>query len=150
MTPRRKTSRKRSVASSTAKRLETAVFYLDESIYSRILAEALESAGVLVRRPGVDVPFGTPDEIWLDTAGRQSWIVLMRDQRVRHRTLELHALKSAKVGAFVMTAGQATARDTAVVIIGHLQKLVNIWLSERKPFLYTLGTRGKLSRLKLR
>jgi len=45
----------------------------------------LEAAGILVRRPGKDVPFGTPDELWLATAGAEKWIVLMRDQRVRYR-----------------------------------------------------------------
>jgi hypothetical protein len=62
MTPRRRTSRKHSAASSSAKRLERAVFYLDESIYSRILAEELERAGMSVRRPRIDVSIGTPDE----------------------------------------------------------------------------------------
>jgi len=76
-----------------------------------VLSEALESAGVSIRRPGVDVPFGSPDEVWLATAGAQGWIVLMRDQRVRHRTLEIQALRAAKVAAFVLTAGQATAQD---------------------------------------
>jgi len=150
MTPRRKISRKRSAASSNAKRLESAVFYLDESIYSRTLGEALEQAGVVVRRPGVDVPFGAPDEVWLQTAGAQGWIVLMRDQRVRHRVLEIQALRSARVGAFVLTAGQATARDTAVAVVGKLQKIVNISRSERRPFLYTLGITGALSRIKIR
>jgi PIN like domain len=84
MTPHRRTSRKRSVASSTAKRLEAAVFYLDESNYSRVLADYLETAGILIRRPGKDVPFGTPDELWLATARAKKWIVLMRDQRVRY------------------------------------------------------------------
>ena len=74
----------------------------------------------------------------------------MRDQRVRHRALELRDLRMAKVGAFVLTAGQATALDTTVVIMDKLKKLVNISRSERKPFLYTLGAAGALSRLKLR
>jgi hypothetical protein len=150
MTPRRRTLRKRSAASSSAKLLEAAVFYLDESIYSRILSEELLRAGISVRRPGVDVPFGAPDAVWLQTAGAQAWIVLMRDQRVRHRALEIQALRSARVGAFVLTAGQATARDAAVAVIGKLQKIVNISRSERKPFLYTLGITGALSRVKIR
>ncbi len=69
MTPSRKASRKRSAASSTAKRLESGTFYLDESIYSRILSEALESAGMSVHRPGVDFPFGARDAVWLAEAG---------------------------------------------------------------------------------
>jgi PIN like domain len=150
MTRRRKTSRKRSAASSIAKRLESAVFYLDESIYSRILSEELERVGMTVRRPRVDVPAGTPDATWLAIAGTQGWIVLMRDQRVRHRALEIQSLKEAKVGAFVLTAGQATAQATADVIVSRLKKIVNISRSERKPFLYTLGIGGALTRVKVR
>jgi hypothetical protein len=104
-TPRRNTSRKRSAASSNAKPLEAVAFYLDESIYSRALCEALEEAGAVVRRPGVDIPFGTPDATWLSTAGAQVWIVLMQDQRVRQRALEVNALRAARVGTFVLTAG---------------------------------------------
>jgi hypothetical protein len=103
-----------------------------------------------VRRPGIDIPFGTPDATWLATAGVKGWIVLMRDQRIRHRTLEIHALRDAKVGAFVLTAGQATAHETAVVVLARLAKILNIFQSERKPFLYTLGMTGALSRLKIR
>jgi hypothetical protein len=103
-----------------------------------------------VRRPGTDVPFGTPDESWLATAGERGWVVLMRDQRVRHRALEIQALSSARVGAFVLTAGQATARDTATIILGKLQKMVNISRSEPRPFLYALGMSGSLSRVRIR
>ena len=150
MTRRRNPSRKRSAASSNAKPLEAAAFYLDESIYSKVLSDALYAARVVVRRPGVDVPFGTPDETWLGIAGSQGWIVLMRDQRVRQRVLELNALRAARVGAFVLTAGQATAKSTAVVILSKLPKMLNIFRSERKPFLYTLSLGGTLSRVKIR
>src|SRR6202035_4825040 len=131
MRPRRKTSRKRSAASSSAKRLDPAIFYLDESIYSRTLSEELARAGMFVRRPGIDIPFGTPDATWLATAGVKGWIVLMRDQRIRHRALEIHALRDAKVGAFVLTAGQDTAEATAVVVLARLAKILNIFRSER-------------------
>ena len=134
----------------SAKRLEWAAFYLDESIYSRVLYEELERAGVRVRRPGVDIAFGTPDATWLATAGDRGWIVLMRDQRVRHRALEMEALTAARVGAFVLTAGQATARETASVISAKLPKLLNIARSDRKPFLYTIGISGSLARVKMR
>ena len=126
------------------------VFYLDESIYSRLLADALESAGAVVRRPGVDIPFGTPDQSWLRTAGVNGWIVLMRDQRVRHRPLEIQALRDAGVAAFVFTAGQATAQRTAEVVTAKLRAMVNLSVSEPRPFLYTLSASGALARLKLR
>jgi len=114
------------------------------------LSDGLIAAGVTVKRPGIDIPFGTQDQEWLAIAGAQGWIVLMRDQRVKHRALEIQSLRDARVGAFVLTAGQATAQTTAAVILSKLQKIVNISRSERKPFLYTLGTSGALSRVKIR
>jgi hypothetical protein len=57
---------------------------------------------------------------------------------------------NANVGAFVLTAGQATARDTATAVVGKMEKIINISKSERKPFLYTLGISGALSRVKIR
>ncbi|MGO8976375.1 MAG: hypothetical protein ACLP0B_13775 [Steroidobacteraceae bacterium] len=76
--------------------------------------------------------------------------MFMRDQRVKYRALEISALHSAGVGAFVLTAGQATAQATATVILAKLPKILNIVRSERKPFLYTLGITGALSRVKIR
>ena len=103
-----------------------------------------------MRRPRVDVAVGTPDAEWLAMAGAQRWIVLMRDQRVRRRPLEMKALQNAGVGAFVLNAGQATAQATADVILAKLPKILNIVRSERKPFLYTLTLAGTLSRVKIR
>jgi hypothetical protein len=74
----------------------------------------------------------------------------MRDQRVRHRQLEIEALRDAGVAAFVFTAGQATAQRTADVVTGKLRTMVNLSVSEPRPFLYTLSVRGTLGRLKLR
>lgn len=103
-----------------------------------------------IRHPGVDVPFGTADTEWLRLAGAKGWIVLMRDQRVRHRPLELESLRAARVAAFVLTAGQASAQQSADVISSKLQKIVNISTSEPRPFVYTLSAGGALTRLKLR
>jgi hypothetical protein len=74
----------------------------------------------------------------------------MRDQRVRYRALEIQSLRDAKVGAFVLTAGQATAQATAAIILTKLPKILHIARSEHKPFLYTLGITGALSKVKIR
>lgn len=85
----------------------------------------------------------------MNLAGRNGWIVLMRDQRIRHRPLEIDALRGARVGAFVLAAGQATAQATADVVTSRLIKLVNIATSEPKPFLYVLGLGGSLTKLRI-
>src|SRR5688500_18502222 len=99
MAPRRRTSRKPSAASLTvAQRLEQTVFYLDESISSRVLVEELKASGAQVRLARDMFPAGTLDETWLSAAGNARWIVLMRDKHVRFRPLERAALEAAGVG----------------------------------------------------
>jgi len=48
-------------------------FYVDESIDSKLLVADLVSAGVAIQRVGVAVPFGSPDEVWLEMAGKNGW-----------------------------------------------------------------------------
>lgn len=103
-----------------------------------------------LRRPGVDVPRGTPDEVWLKTAGQQGWIVLLRDQRVRHRASERTALRDAGVAAFVFTGGQVTAAETAQLFSRLVPKILNIAISETRPFLYTITAGGSFVRQRLR
>ena len=73
----------------------------------------------------------------------------MRDKHIRRRPLELASLKAAKVAAFVCTAGQATASQTADTVERLLMKFVNMSVSEPRPFLYTFGLAGTLSRVRL-
>jgi hypothetical protein len=131
------------------KRLKEAVFYLDESIYSRVLAFAMQAAGANVRRVGPDIPHGSTDEAWLEIVGKNNWIALMRDQRIRRRRLETEALKIHGVAAFAFTGGQETAQQTAQTICPLLIKFANMNVSEPKPFLYTFGVSGSLSKVKL-
>jgi hypothetical protein len=132
------------------KRLEHAVFYLDQCIYSKLLVDRMRAAGARVEHAGGAFPFGTPDEVYLTGCGENGWLVLTRDKRIRHRTLEKQALRAAGVGVFAFTAGQATAEETALVIVPLLKKMVNISVSEPKPFLYTFGFAGLLSRVPTR
>jgi hypothetical protein len=150
MARNRKPSKKRSAASSTAELLEQTVFYLDESIYSRVLAVAMTAAGAQVRTPADLAGFGAHDEKWLPMTAARGWVVLMRDQRVRYCELEKNALIEAGVGAFVFTGGQATAADTAEIICRLVPKLASTNRSESKPFLYSFGFAGSLDRIRLR
>ena len=93
------------------------------------------------------MPFGASDEEWLTRAGEEEWIPLLRDQRIRTRPLERASLQRAGVGAFVVTAGQATAQQVTEIVLMKLAKMVNIWTSERKPFIYSLSLGGRLTRL---
>ena len=109
----------------------------------------MRNAGANVEHPNGKISFGTSDEVWLDECGKRGWIVLTRDKHIRHRKLEREALKSAGVCSFALTAGAATAQEVADTIVPLIQKLVNMSISEPKPFLYTFGLKGWLTKVNL-
>lgn len=109
----------------------------------------MRELGAVVRHAGEAFPSATHDEVWLAECGARGWIVLMRDKHVRRRPLELAALRAANVVAFVCTAGQATAEDTAGAVARLVHKFVNVSISEPRPCLYTFGLGGSLTRMKL-
>ena len=125
-------------------------FYVDESIYSKLVVAALKAAGARVEQVGVAVPFGSPDETWLEAAGKNGWIALTRDKRIRYRRLETQSLVLHGVCAFTFSGGNATAQATSDRLVELLPKFRAIAVSESKPFLYTFGLVGPLSRVKLR
>jgi len=109
----------------------------------------MRAAGANVEHAGGAFPFGTADEIWLTACGERNWIVLTRDQRIRRRVLERLAIQQSGAAVFALTAGEATAAETANVVTRLLVKFANMAVSEPKPFLYTFGLAGRLSRVRL-
>jgi predicted nuclease of predicted toxin-antitoxin system len=146
--PTRKRSGTRSAASSTKRPLESLVFFLDESLDGPTVSTALREAGASVERATERFPRGTADEIWLAEAGRNRWVVLTRDKRIRYRQLELLALHEARVRAFVFTGGNVTLKDTALILVGALKHLVRIARADPGPFIYHLGRAGRPVRMR--
>lgn len=138
------------MSSIVAKRLSNTVFYLDESIYSRSLVEGMREAGASVVTPFEAGLSGSTDEKWLAAIGEKHWLALMRDQNIRRRALERRALIAAGVGAFVCTAGEATAVEVRQTVTSLLHKMVNIAVSEPRPFIYTFSLGARLRQISRR
>jgi len=111
------------------------------------VVEALRDSGVDVRRLTQEFDRGTPDQVWLQPAGRHDWIVLTRDKRIRYRQLELGALQAAKVRAFVFTGGNVTMQETANILSKALPKIGRICAAEAGPFIYHIGGGAKPIRM---
>jgi hypothetical protein len=109
----------------------------------------MREAGATVEHVRGAIEAGLEDVEWLAIVGRERWVALMRDQAVRRRKLEREALKAAEVAAFVYTGGQASAQETADVIVPKLKKMAAIARSERRPFLYGITRNGSLARIPL-
>jgi len=107
----------------------------------------MREAGANVVTPYDGGLAGSTDESWLAVIGYRRWLALLRDQNIRRRPLERRALVAAGVGAFICTAGEATAEEVTTVVLSLLEKMANVGVSERRPFIFTFGLARKLCQL---
>lgn len=91
----KKRSPTRSAASSGSKPPEPLTLFLDESLDSLSVVTALRDAGATVERHTEHFARSVADDVWLTEAGKNGWIVLTRDKRIRYRQLERLALQAA-------------------------------------------------------
>ena len=145
--PTKKPSGTPSAANSTSRPPEPLTLFLDESLDSDSLAQALTAAGAAVERLTRHLPKGTDDGTWLSFAGSRDWVVLTRDKRIRYRRLERLALQAAQVRAFVFTGGNATLSETAEILASAVEEIRDICNQEPGPFLYHIGRGGKPRRM---
>ena len=76
-------------------------FFIDRSLGCHIVPDALRAAGATVHTMadiyGERMGQGLSDEEWLRDAGRQGWVVLMKDAKVRHRPAQRLAIETYAV-----------------------------------------------------
>lgn len=134
---------------ATQKRPDATLF-IDRDAWSRALGEALTAAGI--RFVAHHDRFGpsTPDTEWLETAGRENWVVLTRDQNIRRRPNELAAVKAAGIVMFVLSQGNLSAAETARIVVGAYTRMMRAAQGTRRPAIFTLTREGRIHRLRFR
>lgn len=136
-----------SAASSHSKLPEPLTLFLDESLDSDSIAQALTAAGATVERLTRHFPKGTDDRTWLSFAGAEGWVVLTRDKRIRYRRLERLALQAARVRAFVFTGGNITIGETGTILARAYAEMRDICIREQGPFVFHIGRGGRPRRM---
>ncbi len=142
----KKRSKKRS-ASSSDRRPEAPPLFIDRCAWSRRLGDALQAACVPFIAHQDRFRHDTPDEEWLTAAGQSGWIVITRDKNIRRKPNEIAAMNAAKVVAFILAAGDASAADTATLIIHLHRKIVALATRARPPAVFTITLGGQIARL---
>ena len=67
--------------------------------------------------------------------GEKKWIVLMRDQNIGRRPLELEALLRAGVRSFVLVEGQLPDRENAKILVKAIPRMFDIISEHPRPFI---------------
>jgi hypothetical protein len=111
----------------------TFVYFTDRDLGKRF-PEILRSHGLTVERHADHFASDTPDEVWLETAGRRGWIVLTHDRRIRYKPNERDALMRHGVGLLVIV-GAAPYPDLARAFMTTLRRVEQFLGTHKPPFI---------------
>ena len=123
------------------------VFFVDRSLGKEILASALRLAGLRVEVHDDHFPPDAKDQQWLSVVGRNRWIVLTKDKKIRHRAPELAAVRTAKVRMFTLTAGSVQAAEMADIFLRSMPQIRAYLQSHEEPFIVSVTRSGKVSQV---
>jgi len=111
--------------------------FIDRCAWSRRLGDALKEAGIpFVAHHDKFAP-ACPDEEWLRAVGKEGWIVVTRDQRIRSKANELKAFRDAKLIVFALASGNASAADTAALVVDLYPKFLKLARGTKPPAMFS-------------
>jgi hypothetical protein len=70
---------------------DSLIFFTDRDLGSRF-PDLPIAAGLNIRRHSDHFPPDCPDEVWLETVGKEEWIAITHDHRIRYKPNELAAV----------------------------------------------------------
>ena len=112
--------------------------FLDRSLGRVQVPALLRAAGLRVvtlsEQYGIPADETVTDVTWLRDAGVRGWVVLMKDDRIRHRPAEKAALIEAGVQSFVLS-GNLVAAAMAQRVLDNLDAIAAACASSG-PFVY--------------
>src|SRR5260370_24161745 len=83
---------------------------------------------------------------WLTAAGKNHWIGVTRDERIRYRVAERQAIRRAKVRAFVLAAqGDLRAEMLAEIFLKSLPRIRRTVKQQKPPFVAKISRSGDVT-----
>ncbi len=113
----------------------------------RTLAETLRAHGLTVQIHKDHFAPDAQDADWLREVGRRRWVVLTKDKMLRHRQIEISALREAGVRAFILTSGNLKAVDMAEAFVKALPRMRRLLKKERGGFVAKVTRAGAVERI---
>ncbi|QQE66722.1 hypothetical protein GFS31_34220 [Leptolyngbya sp. BL0902] len=125
---------------------ETTVFFLDENLLGKQIAESLKASGVRVEMLSDHFPKQTPDVEWLAEVGRRGWLVLSRDTSVGINIPEAIQVAQGNVKMFALVMGNAPRAELMRDIVNAIPKMERFAQSHPAPFIAKVYPLGKVKK----
>jgi hypothetical protein len=114
------------------------IYFVDRSLGTLLVVKALRTAGVAAIAHDELFDADCADEVWLEHCGREKFVALTRDGRIRYNALAKRAIRRFKVGLFVLVSGKLQGREQAELLVRLLPKIQRVSKKSRRPFIARL------------
>jgi len=121
------------------------VFFIDRSLGSRLVADAMRAQGETVEAHDAHFAKDASDVEWLATVGRKGWVVVSKDDRIRLNEVERMALAEAGVAAFFLGRSDLTGPQMAGALITALPAMKRALRRFHVPFVARISVDGDVS-----
>lgn len=123
--------------------------FLDRSLGRIKVPSLLRAAGLrlttLSEHYGIPDDEDVPDEDWLELAGRNGWVVFMKDARIRYNRAEREAVKTHRVRCFCLSSQSLDGDEMAARFVRTLPRITSA-CQESGPFIYAVH-KNRIERL---
>ena len=109
------------------------VFFTDRDLGTRF-PDILAQAGLSVRRHRDLFPPDCPDEVWLEAVGREGWIAVSHDARIRYKPNELAAVLRHRVRLLVVI-GKAPYPELAQYFVATAARIAEFVEQHAAPWI---------------
>jgi len=100
--------------------------------------------GIKHERHGQHFSAGTHDTEWLPFIGRNGWILVTKDKRIRFNDLEKEAVVAYRVREFYFTSGNHSGADMALMLVAALPEMIRFCEKQAPPFIASITKTGKV------
>ena len=132
----------RSKKQFVAKPPDGTVFFIDRSLGIEPIRTELIKCDLFVEIHDDHFKRDEVDQVWLEAAGTNGWVVLTKDQKLRYRPLEIAALRASEARVFVLTAGNLRGAEIAAVFVRALPHILKTLHSRPGPFVARISPSG--------
>jgi hypothetical protein len=146
MAARRSTSKKQSAAKAAASTLplKSVTFFTDRGLGAFDVPNALRAFGLNVEIHKAHFNSDCEDHVWIESVGRNGWIILTKDKHLRSRQIEVAALMKSNTATFVLANSNATGPQNAETFIKAMPQIFQFIQRFTRPFMAKITPNGSV------
>ena len=107
---------------------------------------SLRSKGVAVEVHDDHLPLDAPDEDWIALVGREGWVAVTKDKRIRYRASEYGSIEEHLARVLVLRTSNAKGPDIGRMLASSIDRIARFAAKTPAPFLAGIYGDGTLKR----